>query len=286
MSVGRLTDTALLVVAHGASQNRYSALPAFRHTQRIRRTGIFGHVACGFWKQQPFVREVFEQTLSLPEIKQVIILPLFLAEGYFSQKVIPEALGINPPITIIAGKEILYAAVPGTSLKLADVLIRRAQKISTVCMLDPKELALIVVGHGTERHENTATTLLRLVEVVTKKNIFAECHPAFMEMQPFISNWHNFTSRRYVVVVPFFVANGLHAYEDIPVMLGITEKVDPQLPANRIYNPRGHFVKGRHLWYCPSIGYEPEMTRVLLECAFSAVTACRKTLFNVRGQDA
>ena len=263
-------DTALIIVAHGASENTDSALPALRHAARIRGAGVFGVVDCGFWKQPPHITDVFSKALCLGHITRIVVQPFFLAEGYFSQNVIPQALGITLPRCFLNGKNILYADVPGTSPRLAEVLVRRAKKMAAVSSLDPAKAALILVGHGTDRHHNTGATLYRQVENVRQLRLFAECHPAFMEMEPLVSKWAEITCRENVVVVPFFVANGLHAYEDIPVLLGITPKVDTAKPRWQIYNPAGHFINGRRLWYCPSIGYEPEMTRVLLACALSA----------------
>ena len=264
-------DTALLIAAHGASENTDSALPALRHAARVRSAAIFAEVHCGFWKQSPHITEVFKKTLSLPHITKIIIQPFFLAEGYFSQKVIPDALGINTTSCNIFGKKIFYSKVPGLSPLLAHVMVRRASKMAAVSSLNPARAALILVGHGTDRHQNTGDTLYRQVEIIRKMGVFAECHPAFMEMQPLVSDWATITPRQYVMVVPFFVANGLHAYEDIPVLLGITKKVDTTQPRWKIYKPDGHLINGRRLWYCPSIGYEPQMTQVLLDCALSSL---------------
>ena len=38
----------------------------------------------------------------------------------------------------------------------------------------------------------------------------------YMEEPPLVSDWRKLTKTRNVVVVPFFISDGLHSYEDIP----------------------------------------------------------------------
>ena len=43
----------------------------------------------------------------------------------------------------------------------------------------------------------------------------------YMEEPPLIADWATLTDTPNVVVVPFFISDGLHSYQDIPVLLGI-----------------------------------------------------------------
>jgi sirohydrochlorin cobaltochelatase len=74
------------------------------------------------------------------------------------------------------------------------------------------------------------------------------------------------TSARNIVMVPFFISDGLHSYEDIPVMLGEPERIVQKRykegqPTWR--NPTEK--KGKLVWYTPSIGNEPHLPEVILE---------------------
>jgi sirohydrochlorin cobaltochelatase len=66
-----------------------------------------------------------------------------------------------------------------------------------------------------------------------------------------------------VVVVPFFISDGLHSYEDIPVMLGIHSKS----LNGKSGNP--HQVHGRSLFYSTAIGTDPKFADVIIEQAVS-----------------
>ena len=43
----------------------------------------------------------------------------------------------------------------------------------------------------------------------------------YMEEAPLVSDWRKLTETPNVVVVPFFISDGLHSYEDIPRLLGM-----------------------------------------------------------------
>ena len=69
-----------------------------------------------------------------------------------------------------------------------------------------------------------------------------------------------------LVVVPFFLSDGLHVAEDIPVMLGEPERVVRQrlargLPTWRNPTERG----GKLVWYTASVGTAPVLAEVILE---------------------
>ena len=60
-------EAALLVLAHGSSVNCTSSLPTRELTERLRSSGLFAEVACGFWKEKPGLREA-QDSLTSPEV--------------------------------------------------------------------------------------------------------------------------------------------------------------------------------------------------------------------------
>jgi len=81
-----------------------------------------------------------------------------------------------------------------------------------------------------------------------------------MEEAPFIADWDQLTPSDRVVVVPFFIADGLHSYEDIPQLMGLIEEggrnKDFDVPAQ---------LRGKTLWYARSIGNQATLTEVILD---------------------
>jgi sirohydrochlorin cobaltochelatase len=87
-----------------------------------------------------------------------------------------------------------------------------------------------------------------------------------MEEEPRIGDCWKLARTRNIVMVPFFISDGLHSFEDIPVMLGeperiVRERLKSGQPTWR--NPTG--MHDKLLWYSTSVGSEPHIADVILE---------------------
>jgi Uncharacterized conserved protein len=82
-----------------------------------------------------------------------------------------------------------------------------------------------------------------------------------MEEPPLVSDWAALTKSKNVVVVPFFISDGLHSDEDIPVLLGIEQ------PEGRA--SEGHQLNGRSLFYSTAIGTDSRFADVIIEQAMT-----------------
>src|SRR5260370_12416035 len=85
---------ALINVGHGTTVNPDSSAPTLAHAAEIRRRKVFVDVECAFWKEEPSLRDAI--FLFDPEaVREVYVVPNFISEGYFTQKVIPRELELN-----------------------------------------------------------------------------------------------------------------------------------------------------------------------------------------------
>src|SRR5436309_1430384 len=91
-----------------------------------------------------------------------------------------------------------------------------------------------------------------------------------MEELPLVSDWRKLTKTRHVVVVPFFISDGLHSYEDIPVLLGIANErsvTGSRGARGEIFRHNPYMIHDRSLFYAPSIGTEPGVADIIIEQA-------------------
>lgn len=249
-------EAALLVLAHGSSVNATSSRPTRELTARLRDSGLFGEVACGFWKEAPGLREALDALT----MREVFIVPNFTVEGYFVRNVIPKELGLTGPVTVRAGGQVLRLCLPvGGHPRMTDVLLSRAREVAPD--VDFSQAALLVLGHGTPLDARSSEAVEAQVEAVRARGIFAEVQGAFMETPPRIEDWRGITSRHDVIAVPFFIADGLHSDEDIPELLGIAGGGDAGDRERR--NP--HLLDGRRLYYSRAVGTDPGMADVILD---------------------
>ena len=86
-----------------------------------------------------------------------------------------------------------------------------------------------------------------------------------MEEAPFVAKWADLTTAPNVVVVPFFIADGLHSYQDIPVLLGMESEPTAAASQNEVFRHNPHDLHGRKLYYCNAIGTEPLLADVILD---------------------
>ncbi|RQG90254.1 hypothetical protein EA462_09750 [Natrarchaeobius halalkaliphilus] len=266
---------ALVIAAHGSHLNPNASDPTYAHADAIRETGAFDEVREAFWKEEPHFREVI-RTL---ESESVFVVPLFISEGYFTEQVIPRELRLeewDPALwdsngtdasqaTLEAtdvGKTIHYCGPVGTHDAMTDVIVGRAETVTD----DPsvgEGFGLAVVGHGTERNENSAKAIEYHAGRIRERERFDEVNALFMDEPPEVDDVTDYFESEDVVVVPLFVADGYHTQEDIPEDMGLTADYRRgwDVPAE---------VDGHRIWYAGAVGTEGLMADVILERAADA----------------
>lgn len=254
-------DSALILVGHGSTVNADSAAPTFDHAGEIRRRGVFGEVHCAFWKEEPSLRQV----LHMVERDDVYVVPNFISEGYFTRTVIPRELELDGATTSRGSRVIKYCEPVGSHERMTELLLHRAAQVAPG--IDPRNASLFIVGHGTNLNDNSAVAAKREVERIRERGLYAEVLNAYMEEEPLISKWDEYASQRNVIVVPFFISDGLHSYEDIPVLLGIASESPGTAIANskEIFRGNPYRLRGRTLCYASAIGTEPLFADLILE---------------------
>jgi sirohydrochlorin cobaltochelatase len=253
-------DSALVLVGHGSTLNPDSSAPTFQHADELIRRGIFGEVHCAFWKEEPSLREV----IRMVDRDDVYVVPNFISQGYFTETVIPRELELTGPLTERAGKRIRYCEPVGNDPRMAELLLSRAREVAPG--VAPEKASLLIVGHGTDLNENSSLAALNQVHAIRERNLYAEVFEAYMEEAPFIADWYQNTQQPHVIVVPFFIADGLHSYEDIPVLLGIEPKPRGAASRQEVFRRNPYHLRGREVYYAGAIGTEPLMADVIIDC--------------------
>ena len=268
-----LTDAALVLVGHGSTLNAESGAPTYQHADELRRRGQFAQVTECFWKLEPGICGVLRGVFA----PRVFIVPLFISEGYFTEEVIPRELGLCakgtkefPRVQVRAGQTLFYCGPVGTHDSMTEVLLARAREVVEQhpfpCAPKPAEITLFIAGHGTGNNENSRKAIERQVELIRARNLYAAVHPVFMEEDPRIASCYDQAQTRNLVMVPFFISDGLHSHEDIPVMLGEPERVVQQRYRSGQPTWRNPTEKrDKRVWYSASIGNEPRLADVILE---------------------
>ena len=267
------TDAALVLVGHGSTLNAESAAPTYQHADELRRRNIFAQVAECFWKAEPQICAVLRGIVA----PRVFVVPLFISDGYFTEEVIPRELGLCAKgqkdyarIQQRGAQTIHYCGAIGTHPSMTSVLLARARDVVDNHPFPrapkPEETTLFIAGHGTGNNENSRKIIEHQVELIRAMNVYAAVHPVFMEEEPRIADCYTLAQTKNIVMVPFFISDGLHSFEDIPVMLGEPARVVQERYKNGQPTWRNPTEKnGERVWYSASIGNEPHIADVILE---------------------
>ena len=263
-SILQKPESALILLGHGSTVNPDSSGPTLVHADEIRRRGLFAEVACAFWKEEPS----FRQVLNMVESPEVYIVPNFISEGYFTQKIIPREIGLEGPMTHLPdrpglpARTLKYCEPVGSHSRMTELLLHRAREVAPG--VHPRRASLVIAGHGTSLNENSGVAVKEQVSRIQARGEYAEVLGMFMEEDPFITDWQKLTSSPEVIVVPFFVSDGLHSYEDIPVLLGI-EQQPGAAGGTEVFRRNPYHLGGRRLYYSSAIGTDPLFADVILD---------------------
>ena len=277
------SDAWLVVLGHGTGQNANSAAPVYQHAAELRRRKIFAGVREAFWKQEPQIKKVLSEILA----PRVFIAPLFISEGYFASEVIPRELGFagHPPAgtklvsegrsLVTRHSSLFYCAPVGTHESMTKVILSRAKEIVEQFPFPrapkPRDIALFIAGHGTEENENWRQVVEKQAGLIRAMGLYAGVHAVYLEESPRIADGYALAQTKNLVFVPFFISDGLHTQEDIPVRLGESERIVRQRLAGGQPPWRNPTEKnGRLVWYAPAVGSEPHIADVILERVFEA----------------
>jgi sirohydrochlorin cobaltochelatase len=264
---------ALIVVGHGTTLNAESSAPVYQHCAELRRRKLFAEVREAFWKQEPALGRVISQVTA----ERVFIAPFFISEGYFCEAVIPRALGFlgEKPAEFTRVRQnghqrLAYCKPVGTHQSMTAVLLARARQVTEIPSFtrppQPKETTLFIAGHGTSQNENSRQAIERQVELIQPLGHYAAVHAVFLEEEPRVPECYRLAHTRNLVVVPFFISDGLHAQEDIPLLLGEPpEAIKERLRNGQPSWPSPTEKNGKLVWYAPAVGTHPLMSEVLLQ---------------------
>ena len=118
----------------------------------------------------------------------------------------------------------------------------------------PEETSLLLASHGTPLHKGSRTAADGLANELGKDG-YRVAKAMFLEEEPKIADWRQVAAPEGpVMVLPHFLAGGLHGSEDVPGLLGI--------PSGK----EGWYeVQGRMVGYGAPIGQPEEMEELILK---------------------
>ena len=114
-AAGATAADALVVLGHGTPKNPNSAKNVFLQAERVAEMKLFAEVVTVFIDQEPHLNNVLEMTTA----SKLVIVPLFVADGWHVSETIPADLAQMEHGT----RELVYAKAVGTDPRIADLIL-------------------------------------------------------------------------------------------------------------------------------------------------------------------
>ena len=265
---------SLVLVGHGSHLNSESAAAVYRYAELLRSQGLFDEVVEGYWKEEPSLRQV----LRTCTYTDVTIIPMFISEGYFTETVIPRELGLGHQGVVpsqgvartLGGRTVRYTLPYGVHPAMTNVILERAREVLPDA--GGEDTALIIIGHGTTRNENSNKVVHQNAELLRAQGIFSEVHALFLDEEPKVTGWREKVKARRVVMVPFFASEGWHTLETIPEDLGLEGTVtvfSAQLEEGQSEGAPGGQGE-QTVYYGKPVGTHPAVADVIVQLAEEA----------------
>jgi len=147
--------------------------------------------------------------------KKAVVVPWFLANGYFTTKILKREFAETP------GVECRVTEPIGMRPEILGHFQKRAERLLGVKNWKPTQVSLLVASHGTPLHTGSRGAAVGLAEQLAKDG-YRTAQAVFLEEEPRIADWRLLIQEGPVVVLPHFLAGGLHGSEDVPELLGIS----------------------------------------------------------------
>jgi sirohydrochlorin cobaltochelatase len=244
--------TALILAGHGSHISPETAGIVWQQVDKLRQRHAADEITAAFWKEAPS----FHQVLSTLTADDITIVPLFTAQGYFTQTVIPAEMQISSALTEHDGRIIRYGMTLSEHPYLSRVVRQRIADAMQAHGAERENTAIALIGHGTRRNPESRSATRAQAEQV--RDMARESVAVFLDDTPAIPDIYTLTSATTIIAVPFFLALGSHTTIDVPGELG--------LASGATY---GH-INGRDVIYTPPVGIGDDLDTIILEIARAA----------------
>ncbi len=244
-------SSALVLAGHGSHVSPQTAGLVWRLVDRLRALGVADEVTACFWKEAP----AFHEGVDSLEARDITIVPMFTANGYFARTVIPAEMRLTGAITKRDGCTIRYTRTLGEHPHVEEIVRRRVETVLRQTKIEAAEVAVVVIGHGTRRNPESREATQRQAEALRRTKIAAEVVDVYLDDEPGIAAAYPLTTAPVLIAVPFFLAPGSHTTIDVPHALG--------LEADAVEG----VVNGRQVYYTPPVGTDESLCDLVLELA-------------------
>ncbi len=222
-----MTGTALILAGHGSRDDSAANALAVGYAERLSTLGLFDEVTAAFYYGAPTFAEVLDGLIA----DEITVVPLMTSRGYYSEVVLPRELARSRRFSSV---RVRLTHPVGTHPEMVSLVERRVRRQMARLHLASGETDMVLVGHGTARHEHSRDATLALTDSLKQSGICRDVLPAFLDDNPLVETALSRSRQPNVIVEPFLIGGGQHAGRDVPTRIGldVAEGAEPPYVGN------------------------------------------------------
>lgn len=207
---------AAVLASHGDRAGASPNATLRAQTDAVRQRTSAHLVTSGVLKGDPTIEEAIA-VAKASGADEILVYPLFMADGYFVKKVLRERVDAET-----AGRTASRILMPlGLDPALPALLRDEALNSAAREGFAPAVSRLLIVGHGSKLGPASANATRAIASAVRAISTFAAIETAFLEEDPAVE--HALAASNLPTIVSgFFFGDGLHAGEDVPEAIAET----------------------------------------------------------------
>lgn len=212
-------EFALLLAAHGERRDGADNEGALQLAATLAARETAAAVAVGFLKGSPSIAEAVQRLSGY----DLLVYPLFLADGYFTRKLLPRQL--EEAGAFGRGRATCLLPPLGVDPALADLTLTEASAAAISRGWPTYRTNLVLLAHGSSNNPASRLATEQMAETLAARNIFARVRVAFLEERPSLGETVA-SLIEPVVVIGLFAGEGMHGGDDAPQLIAALGRSD------------------------------------------------------------
>ena len=219
MTVDAGNRFGVLIAAHGGRDTGgHSNEGILRLAESVATLLGDVRVGVGFIGGSP----ALDAAIELLAVLDIIVYPLFMADGYFGSTVLNRLL--EGAGRMRQGSITILPAL-GLDPALADLVVAEAAAAVTLQGMLVEQVTLVLLAHGSRRSRNSASATEQVATRARAHQLFADVRVSFLDEPPSLEK----TASKFsgpVAVVGLFSGEGLHGGHDAMRLMAQVERKD------------------------------------------------------------